>query len=360
MQARFHSLIHFKVSLIAAPIPLLFRNYLSFFVKTHRMKKTALSRLFSSISRTSFLIVLGLLFFISCKKKDPKVELVENNNAPYYDKIDSITIQNYVNRLFIDLVGREAFDSELKAETDKLKADNLAFSTREALILKLQTDPTHRLGDSSYQIAYHKQIYNLLTVRLCEGFGENDFLYYKGLNDFGVLIDSTLHNMAGYYQGKLISKQLYDAAEARWLYMKDSIDISDYCTILINNYLTFTKTDSYMGNEDNTIKYTFNDLLMRPYTAYEFSVARPMILDGASGVLLGKSGHSKGDYFYIITHDKEFFECTIRWLYKTFLAREPSVEEIMGHMNTFMIDKDIKKIQRAILKTDEYANFKFN
>lgn len=324
------------------------------------MKKTVLGRSFSSFSRISFFLFIGILVFSSCKKKDPKIELVPNNNAPYYGKIPRVKVENYVNRLFIDLVGREAFDSEMAAEADNLIANNLSMETRDALILKLQTDKTLRPGDSTYQIAYHKQLYNLLTTRLCEGIGEADFLYYKGLTEFGVTIDSTLGNWAGYYAGRLEAKRLYDAAEARWLFMKDSIDISDYCTILINNSVTFTKTDSYMGNEDNTIKYTFNDLFHRPYTAYEFSQARPMILEGKSGVLLGKSGHSKGDYFYILTHDKEFYEGTIIWLFKTFLARDPSVEEVMVNMQTFPTDKDVIKIQRRILKTDEYANFKFD
>lgn len=303
-----------------------------------------------------FLVLVSLLF-VYCKKKDPKIEVRTDNDAPYYDKIPRVKIENYVNRLFIDIIGREPFDSEMYTETENLIANNLAFSTREALILKLQTDQTYRQGDSSYAIAANTRIYDLLTTRLCEGFSTPDFMFYYGLAQNGILQDSLLGNWASFYAGKKNAEQLLNAAQARWKYLHNEIEIEDYCAILINNSLTFEKTDSYMGNEDNTIKYTFNDLLFRQYTVAEFNTSRDMILLGKSGVLFGKSGHSKGDYMYILTHSNEFYEGTVKWLYKTFLARFPSTEEIVPLMATLPVDKDIQKIQRNILKTDEYANF---
>lgn len=316
-----------------------------------------INRFKKPISRTItvFILICGLFTF--CKKKDPKIETRKDNDAPHYDKIPRVKIENYVNRLFIDIIGREPFDSEMYAETENLIANNLAFSTREALILKLQTDQTFRQGDSSYAIAANTRIYDLLTSRLCEGFSTPDFMYYYGLAQFGIQVDSINGNWAGYYAGKNNAKQLLDAAQARWMYLHNEIEIEEYCSILINNSLTFTKTDSYMGNEDNTIKYTFNDLLFRQYTVAEFNTSRDMILLGKSGVLFGRSGHSKGDYMDILTHSNEFYEGTVKWLYKTFLARFPSTEEIVPLMSTLPVDKDIQKIQRNILKTDEYANF---
>lgn len=310
-----------------------------------------------SISRFIPLLILIPLLFNFCKKKDPKIETRLDNDAPYYDKVPRVKIENYVNRLFIDIIGREPFDAEMYAETENLIATSLAISTREALIVKLQSDQTYRQGDSSYAIAANTRIYDLLTTRLCEGFSTPDFMFYYGLAQFGIQIDSINGNWAGFYAGKQNAKQLLDAAQARWKYLNNEIEIEDYCSILINNSLTFTKTDSYMGNEDNTIKYTFNDLLFRQYTVAEFNTSRDMILMGKSGVLFGQTGHSKGDYMYILTHSNEFYEGTVKWLYKTFLARFPSTEEIVPLMSTLPVDKDIQKIQRNILKTDEYANF---
>jgi hypothetical protein len=301
---------------------------------------------------------LLVLVFFGCKKKEPKIEQIDGNNAPYYDKIPRVKIENYVNRLYIDLIGREAFDSELKDETDKLIATNLAMTTRETLIAKLQTDRTYRPGDSSFCIAYNKRLYDLLCVRLCEGYGESDFLYIRSEIEFGCKIDSLNGKWSSFYEGKLRSKELLWAAKARWDFMNDSIKIDDYCLRLVNNSVTFGFTQSYMGNEDNTIKYTFNDYLFRNYTSNEFQVSRAMILQGLSGILFGRSGSNKGDYFDIICHSQEFYEGTVKWLYKTFISRYPTTQETLIGMDImYNQNKDIVKIQRNILKTDEYANF---
>ncbi len=302
-------------------------------------------------------VILLLFGFYSCKKKDPKNEVVPNNESPYYNNVPRVKVENYVNRLFIDIIGREPFDAEMQAETNNLIANNLSIGTREALIIKLQSDQTYRAGDSSYAIAANNRLFDLLTVRLCEGFGEADFMFYYGLSQFARQVDSLNGNWASFYNNKKNSEELLGAAKSRWAYYHNEIEIEEYCSRLINNSLTFTKTDSYMGNEDNTIKYTFNDLLFRSYTQNEFTIARDMILNGKSGVLFGRSGHSKGDYFDILTHCSEFYEGTVKWLYKTFVARYTSTEETVNALKTLPTDKDIFKIQRNILKTNEYANF---
>lgn len=311
----------------------------------------------SLFSRLIFTFTTVILVFSACKKKDPKIEIVADNDAPYYSQIPRVKVENYVNRLFIDIIGREPFDAEMKTETDNLIANNLALSTRETLINKLQSSEVYIFGDSSYAIAANKRWYDLLTVRLTEGFGENDFMGEYGIVQFARKVDSLNGNWAGFYANKNAAEQLLKAATAKWDYYHKTIDIEEYCSRLILNPLTFQKTDSYMGNEDNTIKYTFNDLLFRQYTANEFTISRDMILNGKSGVLFGQSGHSKGDYIYILTHCNEFYEGTVKWLYKTFLARYPNTEEVLLLVKTLPADKDIRKIQRHILKSDEYANF---
>lgn len=304
-----------------------------------------------------FIFSLCVCFVFSCKK-ETKVETVPDNTAPYYDKVPRVKIENYVNRLYIDLIGREAFDTELQEETDKLISNDLSMSTREDLILKLQTDKTHRPGDSSFCIAYNKRLYDLLCVRLCEGFSEPQFLEQRGIVEFGCKVDSLNGNWTSFYEGKQRSKELLWAARARWDYMNDSMGIDVYCMRLVNNTVTFNKTVSYMGNEDNTIKYTFNDFFFRQYTQSEFQVSRAMILSNTAGVLFGRSGSSKGDYFDIICHSQEFYEGTVKWLYKTFLSRYPSTQETVSAMQVmYNENEDIVKIQRNILKTDEYANF---
>ncbi|MCX8081406.1 MAG: hypothetical protein N3F09_09230 [Bacteroidia bacterium] len=303
------------------------------------------------------LTIAGILILTQCSKKEKHVH-IDGNESPYYDKVPRVKVENYINRLFIDIIGRQPTNAELKSEADHLIANHLAISVREELITKLQTDQTYRPGDSSYAIAASNRLYDLLTTRLCEGLGEKDFLHQKGIFVFAALQDSLQGNWADFYKHKKYIEELDKAAKAMWLFYHNQIEIEEYCSILINNYVTFHHTSTYMGNEDNTIIYTFNDLLFRAPTANEFQIARDMILNGTSGILFGQSGHSKGDYFQIITHCQEFYEGTVKWLYKTFLTRNPTTQEIMKAMNTLPFDKDIYKIQKQIFKSDEYAQFR--
>lgn len=305
----------------------------------------------------SVICLITLIGLTGCKKS-LKTVLVPNNEAPYYDKKASVKVENYVNRLFIDLIGREPFDTELNEEVSKLIAADLSTAAREELIVKLQSDKTFRPGDSSYWIAANKRLYDLLCIRLCEGKDEHKF-FNRIAESFNLAIklDSTKGRWAQYAIDKAEKQKLLNAGNARWDYMNKIIGIEEYCARLINNYETYNFTDSYNGAEENTVKYTFNDLLFRPATKAEFNIGYDMIQNNASGVLFGVSGHSKGDYFEIITHSNEFYEGTIIWLYKTFLSREPSVEETYLYMQKLPFDKNILRIQKDILKSNEYAHF---
>ena len=68
-----------------------------------------------------FCLVCG--FLVSCKKDG---EIIPDNNAPYYDGIPTVVIENYINRLFIDLIGREPLDVEMVSELAALKAAEMS------------------------------------------------------------------------------------------------------------------------------------------------------------------------------------------------------------------------------------------
>ena len=112
-----------------------------------------------------FCVLFVAAFLQSCKKDG---EIIPGNNAPYYDGIPSVVIENYINRLFIDLLGREPLDVEMAIELAALKAAELNTSARNVLINKLQTDATFIQGDSSYKHAYYIRFYELSKARMLE------------------------------------------------------------------------------------------------------------------------------------------------------------------------------------------------
>ena len=56
----------------------------------------------------SLYILIFLIGLLSCKKD---IEIINDNDAPYYGEIPTLLLENYVNRLYIDLLGREPLDT---------------------------------------------------------------------------------------------------------------------------------------------------------------------------------------------------------------------------------------------------------
>jgi hypothetical protein len=119
-----------------------------------------------------FLITLVLAMLLSCTTTEL---VVVDGNTPYSTfNISDIKIENYVNRLYIDIIGREPLDDELAAEVERLKAGDLKRETRDSIIYRLMTDTTYRENEFSYKAAYVQNLYNLAKVRCLEGVADSE------------------------------------------------------------------------------------------------------------------------------------------------------------------------------------------
>jgi hypothetical protein len=287
--------------------------------------------------------------FASCKKG----ELVPDNNAPYYDGVPTVKVQNYVNRLFIDLIGREPLDVEMDAEVATLKSNHLSMESRDALIVKLQTDTNYIPGDSSYFVAYYQRLYNLFKFRLLEGASDADIDFYMGLSENNAFVDSL--------SGDSLNMQREKQEVARYKKVKaipfdlrnDSIDIRTVFSRLLYNGVY----DQINMNSFNFVRASFNDLFGRYPTQSEFDNSFAMVDANESRIVMGQPGQNKGDFINILVNTYEFKEGMIRWAYKTFMAREATTAEVNDLIQDFNTTLNFPHMQKAILKTDEYANF---
>lgn len=293
--------------------------------------------------------LVAFVFLASCKKD----EYIGDNNAPYYDGIPTVKVENYVNRLFIDLLGREPLDTEMAAEVATLKANKLSFEARESLITRLQTDTNFVAGDSSYFIAYHVRLYNLFKFRLLEGASDSEIDFYLGLAQNDVNADSIGGDSLSMQMAKMRVTRLKAVKNIPFDYRKGVIDIRTvYARLLYNDVYDFINMNSF-----NFVRASFNDLFARFPTDNEFNSAYAMVESNTPNILFGQPGQNKGDMVQILINSNEFKEGLIRWCYKTFLAREAETNEVYGLITDFNTTLDFQKLQREILKTDEYANF---
>tara|TARA_X000000368_G_scaffold283851_1_gene225400 strand:- start:355 stop:1263 length:909 start_codon:yes stop_codon:yes gene_type:complete len=302
------------------------------------------------LSRAVLYIIFVVITISSCKKD---VVIIPNNNAPIYSEIPTILLENYVNRLYIDLIGREPLDDEMSSDVQFLRDNDVSFQSRDSLIFKLQFDTVFIPGDSSYKIAYFHRIYEMVKVRLIEGVSNSHIQtvmntrYNRYVNDsLGGNLISAHENLMKYYRFK-------DVISSESAYYNGLINIKEMHRRMINNPIY----DNINMNTFNFVNAAFDNLLFRFPTQYEFNNSYAMIEDEQPYSVLGSSGTNKEDFINIICNTREFYEGIIHWTYLTLLARVPTTTETDFLMNDFYISCDFLKLQRYVMQTDEYAHF---
>jgi len=295
-------------------------------------------------------ILVALLFTSSCKKKD---NIIPDNNAPYYGEIPTLLLENYVNRAYIDLLGREPLDDEMILDVQFLRSNEVTIESRDTLLYKLQYDTNYVVGDSSYKIAYFHRFYDMVKVRLIEG-SSNAYINSENANWlFDYQKDSIAGNMIDANKKMLEYNKLNDIIKSEKQYLNGTISVIEYHLRMIYNSVY----DDINMNTFNYINAAFDNLLFRYPTIYEFNECQLMIDDNSTQLLMGSSGNSKFDMGTIICNSNEFYEGLVNWTYITFLGREASAQERDELMNNLIINNDYQKIQRIIMSSDEYAHF---
>lgn len=302
--------------------------------------------------RLSLLLPAGiaLLLSLACNKEP---ETITGNVAPYYEGVPTVVVEYYVNRLFIDLLGREPLDVEMSAEVSALESAALSFDARRVLVNKLMNNTDYIAGDSSYKHAYYQRQYELYKARCLEGASDATIDFYIGLAQFAATSDSAAGDSAGYQQALHEVNKLKAVKSSRIEYREGQIDIREVFARMLYNQVY----DQINMNTFNFVNATFDDLFTRFPTEAEFDVAYNMVESSTPGILFGQPGQNKEDYVDILAGTLEFREGMIRWCYRTFLARDASSYEVYQAMADFSSTLDLQRVQRDILVSDEYANF---
>ena len=305
------------------------------------------------IGQKNTLLILSFIILVlfSCKKDDV---LIGNNDAPYYGGVPTVLVEFYVNRVFIDLIGREPFDEEMENEVAFLRSYDLSMEGRDSLIIKLQTDTTYIPGDSSYKFAYYHRMYEILKVRMIEGASNAEINQYSSNAYQRYVVDSLAGEMQDANKRLLDYHNLQDVIKSELQYYNGIIGIKDMHRRMIFNAVY----DEINMNVFNYINAVFDNLLFRYPTLFEFDESYKMISDNTPQILLGQSGQSKYDFADIVCDSRGFYEGVIQWAYLTLLARVPTSKEVDKLMNKFYYDYDFQYIQRQIMVSDEYAHFK--
>jgi hypothetical protein len=267
------------------------------------------------------------------------IEVIDDNDPPLYSGVTTVELHNYINKIYIDIMGREPLEPEL------LYAENL-------------------LRDNNFSENAIKQLLNVLM---------NTDDYYDRFNDIylGSMLNSTdstaIANKLELLNTQLefstdILEQLYfqnaidrleELLDAKPGYQNEVIDLGEYISRILNNVIY---DEINMGTE-NFVLSCFENLFKRLPTESELQSGKNMV-DGQPAQLLLTDGATKDRFIEIMTTNAEFYQGISIDIYRQLLARDPSSPE-MGITTTELNQGiiDYKGLQKQVIKTEEYTGF---
>ncbi|MEN8927897.1 MAG: hypothetical protein ABF242_07580 [Flavobacteriales bacterium] len=299
----------------------------------------------------NLLILASLITFLcTCKKED---NTISGNTAPNYYGVPTIKVKNYVNRLFIDLSGREPLDSEMDSVVSLLEANNLDFPTREAVVKSLQFDTNPQPNGDNFNQLFYLNLYGLQKARFLEGVPDDGIKQEKNTLESQARADSLIGDVLGYNWKKQQAMIYGDILSSDTALRNGSITFNEMCRRMCYNPIY----DIINMNSFNYVNAVFDNNLYRFPTTQEFTSAYNMVESDLADIVLGQPGGSKYDFSKIITSSLEFNNGTVTWIYRSFLSRFPTTSELFNYSLHYETNGDIAYLIREVMKTDEYANF---
>lgn len=292
------------------------------------------------------LLMCAAAFQTSCKK-DTVVQTIHadttitGNQPPNYTGVPTLAIQLYVNKMYVDILGREATANELQTNTNLLIAQNLSTAAREQIANTLLNDT-----------AYYQRLMDIASADFLNGNGGAQVA--DKLLEFNYLLqyaDSTDDEVLALYLETEITR-LETLQNTRQQYASGAIGINEFYRRFIDNYFY----DQINMGSENFVKATFDDLFLRAPTAAELDAGKTMV-DGFPAVLLLTDGVSKSDFMNIAVNADAFYEGLARKAYLQLLLREPDTQEAGEAIALVKPTGDYKALQKQLLISEAYAGF---
>lgn len=284
--------------------------------------------------RKILLTLLSICVLVSCKKDD--FEYVEGNTAPPDKTVESVIIENYVNKLYISVLGRQASDDEYNTGLTILNSGELNDSSREVLVDVVMANEEY----------YHNE-FETIRNDLLNSSDTSDFTFWVKIFEANKLTTNDAY-LLGLYDSEIDKLGLcQDIILDLQFGVIDFIEVQRRCC---NNTIY---DDINMGTE-NFVVSMYQNFLFRYPTIDELSEAIRMV-DGYESIVFYELGRSKNDFLGIFLGSDEYFEGQVRTVYNRFLYREPTTFELNELRLDYKSNKDFKKLQKQILINNEYV-----
>ncbi|MBK8846455.1 MAG: hypothetical protein IPO27_07910 [Bacteroidetes bacterium] len=289
---------------------------------------------FFRLSRCFYVLVLFSLLIFSCKKYETVTE--PNNTPPPDYTVDEVKVENYVNKSFITLIGREPSTAELGFYKQNLLVANFSMAERKEFlqdVIKLPDYLTHT--------------YTVFLAELLNNQDTTDISLM--ISVFGILLNDTTYapfwSIIQEEQNRLIDFQKFNN---EWAVGNKRVD--ELHRMMVDNYFY---DQINMGSLNYVISVFQHFLLRNPSNSEETSCVT--MIDGQSALLFGQLGKSKKDFNDIFFNSDDYFEGQVRKYFLRYYFREPDNAEMIKYTKDLKTYKDFTKFQSDILAENEFA-----
>ena len=282
-------------------------------------------------------LFLAVFFISSCTKTE--LETIPGNQAPPDTTIELNVYEDYVNKTYILVLGREPSVTEFQTAVNNLKVNGLDVGSRYAFLNTV-------FSSSDYK---WRQI-EKWRIQLLGSTDSSDVINQMAIFDF-FLNDSTYIAL---WTGLQLEKDrldtLYNASN--W-YVSGTITIRQLQAHMLNNYFY----DQINMGADNFVLSSFQHFLDRNPTLSELYGGVGMI-GGSNAVLFLQAGASKEDYLNIFFSSDDYFEGAVIRVFNDYLLRAPNSIEMSTAALKYKNTLNFESVQKDVLATDEFVGIK--
>jgi hypothetical protein len=280
------------------------------------------------------MLVVCLLLF-SCTKEE--IKIVDGNQAPADSSVSQLTVDNYINRIYIGLLGRKALDAEFQAARSLFVANPGSKGAREQLIDEVQNSAEYRIN-----LVFRAKL------DLIEGVDSATMI-----RDYQLLLlqlqDTSLNFIKPILEENKI--RLENLIMLSVDFMQESIDVVEVHRRCIDNPY-FDQIN--MGTE-NFVLGMFQHFLDRYPSTQELTNGRTMV-DGGNSSIFQETGSGKADFIDIFFKSQSYAEGQVHAVANQFLFRKATQDEVLLLSLTYLFTHDLAAVQRYYLSSDTYFN----
>ena len=282
-----------------------------------------------------FLLPLILVIVLAaCTKTETNV--VPNNVPPPDRTIDSSTIVIYLNKTYINMLGRKPVGTEQNAAMVTLRAHNFSVGDRKAFVQTLFSKPEY--NRTLLTNANNQYLNNTDSQQVAAQIWQ--FQYYITQSAYAQYVPAFT----------LIVNHMDTLQNALNLMNSGSMDYRGMLRCIADNYMY----DMINMGAQNFVTSTFQNFLLRYPSASELSNGVNMI-NQTTSVLFLTVGQSKDDYINIFFASDDFIQGQVQLIFQNYLFRKPTSAEFAFYSNIYKSTNDYKQLQLAVFSLDEYA-----